>query len=197
VLSAECSPQVGIEDCLHIEFEYDRTRFHLTDVVKGHVNFLLVRRPHNAACRLVSRLLQLRAPSPCCTQVRIRIKFMELAVVRKEAVGAGAGAPTTNDTQTLTRFEIMDGCPVRGETVPIRMFLAPLDLSPSAAGVANGMLSVRYFLNLVLVDGACEDATAARLRARLRCVRVDCSVLHLLSLFLSLSLSLSLSLMRR
>ena len=47
----------------------------------------------------------------------------------------------------------MDGCPVRGEVLPIRMHLAPLDLSPSVAGVANGMLTVRYFLNLVLVDG--------------------------------------------
>ncbi len=74
--------------------------------------------------------------------------------VRKETTSAGVGSPAANDTQTLTRFEIMDGCPVRGETLPIRMFLAPLDLSPSCAGVANGMLTVRYFLNLVLVDGA-------------------------------------------
>jgi vacuolar protein sorting-associated protein 26 len=27
--------EVGIEDCLHIEFEYDRTSFHLKDCVTG------------------------------------------------------------------------------------------------------------------------------------------------------------------
>ena len=52
--------EVGIEDCLHIEFEYDRTRYHLADVVTGRVNFLLV---------------------------RIKIKYMEVAVIRREASG--------------------------------------------------------------------------------------------------------------
>ena len=55
---------MGIEDCLHIEFEYDRGAFHLTDTVTGRVNFLLV---------------------------RIRIKTMEVAVVRRETVGLGGG----------------------------------------------------------------------------------------------------------
>jgi vacuolar protein sorting-associated protein 26 len=35
--------EVGIEDCLHIEFEYDRARYHLKDVVVGRIYFLLVR----------------------------------------------------------------------------------------------------------------------------------------------------------
>ena len=34
--------EVGIEDCLHIEFEYDRERYHLNDVVVGKIYFLLV-----------------------------------------------------------------------------------------------------------------------------------------------------------
>jgi vacuolar protein sorting-associated protein 26 len=55
--------EVGIEDCLHIEFEYDRTRYHLADVVTGRVNFLLV---------------------------HIAIKYMEVAVIRREAAGPGA-----------------------------------------------------------------------------------------------------------
>jgi hypothetical protein len=61
--------EVGIEDCLHIEFEYDHTRYHLSDVVTGKVNFLLV---------------------------RIKIKYMEVAVIRRESSGpcacAGAAA---------------------------------------------------------------------------------------------------------
>jgi hypothetical protein len=35
--------EVGIEDCLHIEFEYDRPRYHLKDCVVGKIYFLLVR----------------------------------------------------------------------------------------------------------------------------------------------------------
>ena len=37
--------EVGIEDCLHIEFEFDRARYHLKDVVVGRIHFLLVRLP--------------------------------------------------------------------------------------------------------------------------------------------------------
>jgi Vacuolar protein sorting-associated protein 26 len=35
--------EVGIEDCLHIEFEYNRSKYHLKDVVIGKIFFLLVR----------------------------------------------------------------------------------------------------------------------------------------------------------
>ena len=35
--------EVGIEDCLHIEFEYDKSRYHLSDTVVGKIYFLLVR----------------------------------------------------------------------------------------------------------------------------------------------------------
>ena len=55
--------EVGIEDCLHIEFEYAKTRFHLREVVLGHIDFMLV---------------------------RIKLKCMEVAVVRKEQVGMRA-----------------------------------------------------------------------------------------------------------
>ena len=34
--------EVGIEDCLHIEFEYDKGRYHLKDTVVGKIYFLLV-----------------------------------------------------------------------------------------------------------------------------------------------------------
>lgn len=49
--------EVGIEQCLHIEFEYDKSKYHLNDVVIGKVYFLLV---------------------------RIKIKSMELAIIKRE-----------------------------------------------------------------------------------------------------------------
>ncbi|KAK9293150.1 hypothetical protein L1049_021136 [Liquidambar formosana] len=35
--------EVGIEDCLHIEFEYNKSKYHLKDVIIGKIYFLLVR----------------------------------------------------------------------------------------------------------------------------------------------------------
>ena len=124
---APCLPppwqmEVGIEDCLHIEFEYERGAYALSDVVVGKIYFLLV---------------------------RIKLKHMELEVRRRETTGAGAGARSESDT--LAKYEIMDGAPARGEAVPIRLFLEPYDLSPTYSAVHN-RFSVKYFLNLVLVD---------------------------------------------
>ncbi|KAJ5596689.1 hypothetical protein N7450_003147 [Penicillium hetheringtonii] len=92
---------VGIEDCLHIEFEYSKSKYHLKDVIVGRIYFLLY-----------------------------------------------------NESETLVRFEIMDGSPSRGETIPIRLFLGGFDLTPTFRDV-NKKYSTRYYLSLVLID---EDA---------------------------------------
>jgi vacuolar protein sorting-associated protein 26 len=114
---------VGIEDCLDIEFEYNSNKYHLHDVVLGKIFFLLV---------------------------RIRIKHMELAIIKRETVGTGATA--IHENPTIAKFEIMDGAPVRGDAIPIRLFLGGIDsLTPTFDNVMN-KFSVRYFLNLVLID---------------------------------------------
>jgi vacuolar protein sorting-associated protein 26 len=53
--------EVGIEDCLHIEFEYNKSKYHLKDVIVGKIYFLLV---------------------------RIKIKHMEIAIIKRETTGA-------------------------------------------------------------------------------------------------------------
>ncbi|KAK5455041.1 Vacuolar protein sorting-associated protein 26 [Exophiala xenobiotica] len=152
---------VGIEDCLHIEFEYSKSKYHLKDVIVGRIYFLLV---------------------------RLKIKHMELSIIRRETTGV---APNQyNESETLVRFEIMDGSPSRGtfswtppmtkppvghargrnlripepftceadhkagETIPIRLFLGGFDLTPTFRDV-NKKFSTRYYLSLVLID---EDA---------------------------------------
>jgi len=114
--------EVGIEDCLHIEFEYNRSKYHLKDVIIGKVYFLLV---------------------------RIKIKHMEVALIKRESTGSGPNL--YNESETLTKFEIMDGAPVRGESIPVRLFLGGFDLTPSYRNVHN-KFSVKYYLNLVLID---------------------------------------------
>lgn len=54
--------EVGIEDCLQIEFEYNKGKYHLKDCVLGKVYFILV---------------------------KIRIKYMQLQLIRRESIGIG------------------------------------------------------------------------------------------------------------
>ena len=81
--------------------------------------------------------------------VRIKIKHMEIEIRRRESTGTGAN--TYNESETLAKYEVMDGAPVRGESIPIRLFLSPYDLTPTYRNI-NNKFSVKYFLNLVLVD---------------------------------------------
>ena len=45
--------------------------------------------------------------------VRIKIKHMELEIRRRESTGSGSN--TVVETETLVKYELMDGAPVRGE----------------------------------------------------------------------------------
>ncbi|RUS87499.1 hypothetical protein EGW08_004753 [Elysia chlorotica] len=127
-LNSSIKMEVGIEDCLHIEFEYNKSKYHLKDVIVGKIYFLLV---------------------------RIKIKHMELQVIKRETTGTGIfaleGPNTFNENETIAKYEIMDGAPVRGESIPIRLFLSGYELTPTMKDI-NKKFSVRYYLNLVLVD---------------------------------------------
>eukprot|EP00211_Chloroparvula_japonica_P016986 CAMPEP_0119125750 /NCGR_PEP_ID=MMETSP1310-20130426/4922_1 /TAXON_ID=464262 /ORGANISM="Genus nov. species nov., Strain RCC2339" /LENGTH=289 /DNA_ID=CAMNT_0007115851 /DNA_START=255 /DNA_END=1121 /DNA_ORIENTATION=+ len=114
--------EVGIEECMHIEFEYNKSRYHLKDVIIGKVFFILV---------------------------RIKIKHMELSLIKRETCGQGPNE--FKEQTTVIKYEIMDGAPVKGESVPVRLFLGGFDLTPTYRQV-NKKFSVRYYLNLVLID---------------------------------------------
>jgi len=118
--------EVGIEDCLHIEFEYERSKYAIDDIIRGKIDFLLV---------------------------RIKIKHMEMQILKKESTGTGS--QVVNDSEVITQFEIMDGAPIKGETIPVRLHLKPFaqkgKLTPTQLAI-HKKFNVRYFLNLVLVD---------------------------------------------
>lgn len=115
--------EVGIENALHIEFEHDKNKYHLSDLVIGKIYFVTV---------------------------QIQIKRMEMEIRKKEL--AGAGVNTVSESETMLKFEVMDGAPVQGESIPVRMFLTgSKSLTPTYRSV-NNKFSVKYFLNLVLVD---------------------------------------------
>jgi vacuolar protein sorting-associated protein 26 len=78
-MNSSIKMDVGIEDCLHIEFEYSKSKYHLKDVIVGRIYFLLV---------------------------RLKIKHMELSIIRRETTGA---APNQyNESETLVRFEVWE-----------------------------------------------------------------------------------------
>ena len=60
-------------------------RYHLKDAIIGKIYFLLV---------------------------RVKIKHMELQVIKRESTGSGPN--TYHDEDTIAKFEIMDGAPVKG-----------------------------------------------------------------------------------
>jgi len=120
--NANIKMEVGIEDCLHIEFEYNKSKYHLKDVIIGKIFFLLV---------------------------RLKIKSMNISLIKRETTGSGLDM--YNENRTLSKFEIMDGAPVKGEAIPVRLFLGGFDLTPTYKDICN-KFSVSYILNLVLVD---------------------------------------------
>ncbi|KAG8344780.1 putative vacuolar sorting-associated protein-like [Trypanosoma vivax] len=118
------SMDVGVEDKLHIEFKYNKTVFHLRERVFGKVTFKLA---------------------------DMDISNGEISVVRQETVVSPLGSTEESHAETLQKFEIMDGTPIVGEVVPIRLYLSSIpNLTPTYKSVRKCM-SVRYFLNLVLV----------------------------------------------
>ena len=60
-------------------------RYHLKDVIVGKIYFILV---------------------------RIKIKHMEIQIIKRETTGTGPS--TYNENETIAKYEIMDGAPVRG-----------------------------------------------------------------------------------
>ena len=81
--------EVGIEECLHIEFEYNKSKYHLKDVIVGKIYFLLV---------------------------RIKIKHMEIAIIKRETTGSGPN--TFHENETIAKYEIMDGLQFEAKVFP-------------------------------------------------------------------------------
>ena len=115
--------EVGIEDLLNIKIEIPKNTYDLNDFVEGKIAFGVV---------------------------KVLIKKMELNVVKKEIIGIGQKSQVSSEE--INSFEIMDGCPIKEEEIPIRMYLnGVMGLSPTMTNV-NNKFSVKYFLNLIILD---------------------------------------------
>ncbi|KAH8984496.1 vacuolar protein sorting-associated protein 26-domain-containing protein [Lactarius hatsudake] len=75
---------------------------------------------------------------------------MELSKIRRKTTGSSPNR--YNESETITKFEIMDGAPVRG--IPFSSFpyiVSRFNLTPTSCDM-NKKCSTRYYLNLVLID---------------------------------------------
>lgn len=61
-------------------------RYHLKDVIVGKIYFVLV---------------------------RVKIRHMEIDIIKRESTGSGPNV--YHENETVAKYEIMDGAPVRGE----------------------------------------------------------------------------------
>lgn len=116
--------EVGVENLVHIEFRYHKKEFTLDEQVLGKVTFKVA---------------------------DMDILYGEVGLVRKEYLGDTTS--TDYESETLQKFEFMDGTPIVGEVVPIRLYLNSIPrLTPTYLNV-HDKFRVQYFLNLVLVSG--------------------------------------------
>ncbi len=80
--------EVGIEDWLHLIFEVDKSKYGLKECITGKVTF---------------------------KKVSIRLKSMELQIIKRETITVG----NIVDNDVITKFEIMDGAPIKSNLLII------------------------------------------------------------------------------
>lgn len=115
---------IGIPDLLDLRLTFEKSKFHLKDAIVGSFEY---------------------------KQFGIRIKHMELCIVKKEIFGPPSN-PIFTDTKNIARYEIMDGGPIIGEIVPIRFYLSSVEgVTPSINNI-NNCLTCKYLINIILYD---------------------------------------------
>lgn len=116
--------QVGVDDCLHIKFEYDNINIAVDGALEGRVIVL---------------------------SNTLKITSMQIQLIRREMVRtAEHHRPEVLNTVILGKYEIMDGLPGDGEEIPIRMFMQRFKHVTNTQISAHH--SVRYYVNLGLID---------------------------------------------
>jgi hypothetical protein len=105
--------------------------------------------------------------------VRLKVHTMELSIIRKEMTGVGASA--FSETDTLAKFELMDGLPVKAEVVPLRWYMGGIDLTPTFKTVDNkfsvkfaALFNARRHVSSRFLQILCQLGPHRRARAKVR-----------------------------
>lgn len=82
--------------------------------------------------------------------VRIKIKHMEIDIIKRETTGTGPSV--YHENETIAKYEIMDGAPVRGKA---KRFEFHIKFSP---GKVRHMVEIFTFSIIVLGNQKCQFA---------------------------------------
>jgi vacuolar protein sorting-associated protein 26 len=113
--------EIGMTGVLHIEFIFSHGSYDCRDVVIGAAYLLLV---------------------------KLRVVFMQVSLYCVENYQRGAQLVKRSIVKSI---EIMDGAPVRGESIPIRFFLGDCDIWPWT-DFPDSSLKVEWYLRAQLID---------------------------------------------
>jgi len=113
--------EIGIKNVLHIEFVFPKPEFDCNSVLIGKLFFLIVK------IRIVQVYLQIK-----------REEFFDNGIVRfkNEAI--------------VSQFELLDGVPVRGDSIPVRVFFPGIKVWPCAQKTKD--FEVSYSVRFILFD---------------------------------------------
>ncbi|EAX88807.1 hypothetical protein TVAG_181550 [Trichomonas vaginalis G3] len=112
--------RVAVTENLRIDLIINRRKFELRDVIFGAAHFLLV---------------------------ALKITKFEIQLIAQE-ISERDGKPQ-KCKNVVHSWQVTDGAPVKGEMIPFRLFLSPLNLSPSCVDQVNGF-SVSHFLHFII-----------------------------------------------
>lgn len=111
-----------IDNLFHVEIVFSNSKYSCRECILGAAYFVMV---------------------------QLRIVQMSLTIFRTERYQGEAYY--IEDKTELKSFEILDGAPVRGDHIPIRLFLGDLDIWPYNE-FENARIFVNYFIRLTLTD---------------------------------------------
>lgn len=114
--------EIGMTNVLHIEFVFPRSQFDCRDAVIGRAYFILV---------------------------KLRIVYMCVSLYCLETYQKDG--KVIKERKILNTAELMDGAPVRGDSIPIRYFLGEHQIWPFIA-YKGSPLSVEYYLRAQMID---------------------------------------------
>jgi vacuolar protein sorting-associated protein 26 len=113
--------EIGMTGVLHIEFIFSHGSYDCQDVVIGAAYMLLV---------------------------KLRVVHMQISLYCVENYQRGAQVVKRNIIKSI---EIMDGAPVRGESIPIRFFLGDCNIWPWS-DFPGSALKIEWYLRAQLID---------------------------------------------
>ena len=112
---------VGIQNLLSIDFELEHINYNCRGTIKGLVTFNYIHLP---------------------------IKYVEIQLLKNEFVFA---EKNNKEPIIIEDIELIDGSPIKNDTVPFRIFLKSYNLTPTYKNISN-IFCVKYYINLIIGD---------------------------------------------